>query len=333
MEGQQRVGVLVEVPQVLRELGKDPARVVARAGVNPDLLRDPDNSLSFGEFGRLVEVCVAETGCNYFGLLVGQRAAIAHLGLVGRLMQNAPTLKDAILDLCKNQKRYVSGAVAYLLIQNETAFWGYTIHHPAMRAVEQVSEGAMATAFALTSELVGIPPDAILMACRTHDDVAPYRQFFGYAPTFNAQQYAAVFPAALLAHPVRGADRELRRILEKSVANYWALKQPSITQSVVRILHALVVSPDATLERVADELSMHPRTLNRRLEADGTSFRTLVNEARFSVSRQLLSGTKMDVADISLALGYADPSGFTHAFQRWSGMAPIEWRKQDVFST
>ena len=40
----------------------------------------------------------------------------------------------------------------------------------------------------------------------------------------------------------------------------------------------------------------------------------------------------MDVADISLALGYADPSGFTHAFQRWSGMAPIEWRKQEMRS-
>jgi AraC-like DNA-binding protein len=112
------------------------------------------------------------------------------------------------------------------------------------------------------------------------------------------------------------------------------VKQPSTTQSVIRILHALVVFPDATLERVAAELSVHPRTLNRRLEADGTSFRALVNETRFSVSRQLLSGTKMEIADIALALGYADPSGFTHAFQRWSGMAPIEWRKQEgVFLT
>ena len=44
-------------------------------------------------------------------------------------------------------------------------------------------------------------------------------------------------------------------------------------------------------------------------------------------------GTKMDVADISLALGYADPSGFTHAFQRWFGTAPIEWRKHHLKAT
>ncbi|WP_354119605.1 AraC family transcriptional regulator [Bradyrhizobium sp. LA6.12] len=67
---------------------------------------------------------------------------------------------------------------------------------------------------------------------------------------------------------------------------------------------------------------------NRRLKAEGTNFRDLLNEARFSVSRQLLAGTKMDVIGISLALGYSEPSSFTHAFQRWSGMTPSEWRKQ-----
>ena len=79
MDGQQRVGVLVEVPQVLRELGREPARVIARAGIDPDILRDPENSISFIEFGRLVETCVAETGCEHFGLLVGQRSALANL--------------------------------------------------------------------------------------------------------------------------------------------------------------------------------------------------------------------------------------------------------------
>jgi len=42
-------------------------------------------------------------------------------------MQTAPTLKDAILDLCTNQRRYVRGAVTYLVIQNEVAFWGYAV--------------------------------------------------------------------------------------------------------------------------------------------------------------------------------------------------------------
>ena len=134
------------------------------------------------------------------------------------------------------------------------------------------------------------------------------------------------FPASLLSHPVRGADPELRRILEKSVAAYWAVEQPTVTHTVTRMLRARVIFPDISLEAVASEMSMQPRTLNRRLQAEGKSFRQLVNEARFEVARQLLAGTRMDVTNVALALGYADPSGFTHAFQRWSGAAPSEWR-------
>ena len=110
------------------------------------------------------------------------------------------------------------------------------------------------------------------------------------------------------------------------------MTQPSIKQTVVRLLRARVVFPDATLEALANDLSMHPRTLHRRLEQEGASFRELVNEARFFVSGQLLSGTKMEVTDIAFALGYADPSGFSRAFQKWSGMTPSQWRKQGVAS-
>ena len=241
-------------------------------------------------------------------------------------MRTAPTLKDAILDLCTNQRRYVRGAVAYLVIQNDIAFWGYAVHHTGLKAIEQIGDGAMAVAFNMMRELVGMVPDEILLSHRAPGNTVPYRRFFGATPRFDAEQYALAFPASLLNRPVRSADRELRRILEKSVAAYWAVEQPTMTHTVTRMLRARVIFPDISLKAVASEMSMQPRTLNRRLQAEGKSFRELVNEARFEVARQLLAGTRMDVTNIALALGYADPSGFTHAFQRWSGIAPSEWR-------
>jgi AraC-like DNA-binding protein len=326
MEGQQRIGALVELPQVLRELGKDPATVIASAGIDAELLRNSENSISFVELGRLVEACVAATRCEHFGLLVGSRSGTACLGLVGRLMQTAPTLKDAILDLCTNQRRYVRGAVTYLVIQNEVAFWGYAVHYPGVQAIEQVSDGAIAIAFNMMGELVGTVPEEVLTSRRPPSNIEPYRRFFGRAPRFNAEQHALVFSTRLLSRPVCSANHELRRTLEKSVAAYWAVKQPRITDTVTRMLRARVIFPDISLEELATELSMQPRTLNRRLQAEGKTFRELVNEARFQVARQLLAGTRMDITNIALALGYADPSGFTHAFQRWSGVAPSEWR-------
>ena len=103
----------------------------------------------------------------------------------------------------------------------------------------------------------------------------------------------------------------------------------SMTHAVKRVLRAQVIFPNTSLEEIASEFTMQPRTLNRRLQAEGMTFRELINEARFKVARQLLKGTRMQVADIALALGYANMSGFSHAFQRWSGMAPSEWRDRN----
>lgn len=99
-----------------------------------------------------------------------------------------------------------------------------------------------------------------------------------------------------------------------------------MTYAVSRELRARVIFPDTSLEEIAGEFSMQPRTLNRRLQAEGTTFRELINEARFEVACQLLKGTGMRIADIALALGYANASGFSRSFQRWSGAAPSEWR-------
>jgi AraC-like DNA-binding protein len=71
---------------------------------------------------------------------------------------------------------------------------------------------------------------------------------------------------------------------------------------------------------------MHPRALNRRLKAEGTTFRKLLNEVRFEVAGQLLLGTRMGVTEIAGALGYADTGAFSHAFSRMAGTPPHTWR-------
>jgi AraC-like DNA-binding protein len=325
-EGQHRVGALVELPQVLRNLGADPSTVIAETGIDPDILRNPENALSFVQLGKLLRAGVAATNCQHLGLLVGQQSGMDCVGLVGRLMQNAPTLRDAILDLCVHQQRYIRGAVTYLVVQDRVAFWGYAVYLPGIEAIEQISDGAVAVGFNMMKELVGLGPSEILTSRPAPTDIAPYRSFFGSTPRFDREQHSLVFPERLLTLPVRGADPALRTILEKSVAEYWAVKEPSITDQVIRILRPRVIFSNASLEEIAHTLEMHPRTLNRRLETEGTTFRKLLNEARFEAARQLLVGTRIQVTNIALALGYSDTSSFSHAFQRWSGATPSGWR-------
>lgn len=83
---------------------------------------------------------------------------------------------------------------------------------------------------------------------------------------------------------------------------------------------------DVSLEQVCQEFEMHPRTFSRRLKETGTSFREERDRVRRTYARQLLSATRMPVAEIAAALGYRESSSFDHAFRRWENKSPAQWR-------
>jgi AraC-like DNA-binding protein len=328
IEGRHRVGVAAELPGVLRDLGADPQALLARADLDSAVLDDPENGISFHALGCLLEVCVAATGRQDLGLLLGGRGGTGHLGLVGTLMRNAPTLGAAVLDLCTNQHRYIRGAVAYLEVSGKSALWGYGVHLPGTPAVEQISDAALAIGARMLHELVGRSANVVYVSRQAPRDAAAFRRVFGSTPEFNAEQYALEFPSDWLSLPVAGADPQLRRDAERMVENYWAAIFPNFTERASRSLRSRVICGDASIEAVAESLSLTVRTLNRRLRAEGRTFREISNDARYVVAQQMLACTRMPITDIALALGYADTSGFTRAFRRAAGRSPSEWRVQ-----
>ena len=80
-----------------------------------------------------------------------------------------------------------------------------------------------------------------------------------------------------------------------------------------------------SMQTVADELHIDPRTLRRRLVSEGTSFRALVDEVRRGLAIELLE-QDTPVEQIAKRLGYAETGNFTHAFKRWEGIAPSHFR-------
>lgn len=325
-EGERQVGILSALPDFLAEMGYSPGPVLADAGIDPQRLRDPDNVISFVAAGRLMACAALASGCPHIGLLLGQRATQSHPSQVRRLMRNAPNFGTAIRDLCANQPRFVRGAVTYLSVRKDVAVWGYSIFAPGIIGLEHLIDSGVAIGIGMMRELSGQDPTDVLMRRPTPVDVGPYRRLFGMTPRFNAEQSCFVFPREWLSTPVVGADPVLRRILEKSVADFWALRQPTFTEQVERTLHADIMFGPVGIESVSRSLGLHPRTLKRRLQAEGQTFRSLVSKVRFDMASERIRATQMPITDIAFSLGYSDPSAFTNAFRRWAGRTPSEMR-------
>ena len=79
-------------------------------------------------------------------------------------------------------------------------------------------------------------------------------------------------------------------------------------------------------EQIAELLSLHRRTMHRRLIAEGTRFRELDAECRYDIARQLLEHSALAITEIAATLGYAEASVLTRAF--WSGTTPTLWRQR-----
>jgi AraC-like DNA-binding protein len=324
----QRVGPLSALPALLRDVGADPGPILLAAGLLSDSLDDPEALIPYAAMGQLLDASVQVANVPLIGLLVGQRARVEQLGLVGRLMRNAPALGDAIVDLVAHHQRYVRGGIPVFVNSSEAAILTYTIYDEGAVAIDQIYDGAVAAGCAILRELTGQSPAEVRLAHRAPDDTVAYRRFFDAPVTFDSEQSALVYQRKQLAAPVRGADSLIRERLVRQVNEYWRIREPDLVDRVIRLLASGAIGTTPGAEDVARRLSMHPRTLNRKLRERGLCFRDLTAKARFQLARQLLSETRMSVTGIGLALGYADVSVFSRAFIRWSGLPPSAWRAQ-----
>ena len=327
-DGCVRAAPLAGIPGLLRDLGQDPAAVFAEVGVDPWLLENPESTVPFSAAGRLLAACANAADCPHFGLLLGQRTGPDCLGLVGELAAHSPDLGQALRNFVLNLHLHDRGAVPTLSVSEGEARLGYAIYQPGVAGTEQIYDLAATIACNLLRALCGERwrPNGVLLAHDRPADPALYRQVFGVRPRFAAEQTAVAFPATWLDRPLLGADPLRYRELVARIAELSAATQSDLAAQVRRVTCNLLLCGHGSLESVAGIFSLHPRTLNRRLKGQGTSYRQLREECRQALACQYLRDTGLPVAEIAARLVYADNAAFTHAFRRWSGHTPSAWR-------
>jgi AraC-like DNA-binding protein len=88
------------------------------------------------------------------------------------------------------------------------------------------------------------------------------------------------------------------------------------------------VGPGVPIHEIAGELGVSSRTLQRRLQDEGTSFRGEVNTARLRAAQRLLSGSEASITEIAFEVGYASPAHLAEQFRRRMGETPTQWREK-----
>ncbi|OBG24111.1 hypothetical protein A5768_22340 [Mycolicibacterium fortuitum] len=96
------------------------------------------------------------------------------------------------------------------------------------------------------------------------------------------------------------------------------------------VIRQLLPTGELSAEQVSRQFGIHPKTLQRRLVAEGTTYAELVDRTRRELAHRLLTDTDLPVAQVSRRLGYAEHSVFTRACKKWFGVTPTQYRGGDT---
>ena len=328
-EGLVRIGPVMAIPEVLRDLGADPAAVLGEIGLDPGLFGSPDNLIGYATRARLIAHCVARTGCQHFGLLLGQHASLTSFGLVGLLARSSPDVGTALRNFVHYFHLHVSGASADLRVEDAVAILSYHINQRRTPATDQVGDGAVAIMVNMMRELCdpGWEPLEARFAHQRPQDIWPFRSHFRAPLRFDAEEYALAFSAQTLECPLPEAGPELYGLLRREIDALETRHGEDFPAQVRSVLRTAILTGHASEDEIARIFSIHGRTLSRRLRQCGSGFRQLMEESRFELAQQMLRDTTLAVSKIAEVLGYTSASTFTRSFRRWSGNTPTGWRQ------
>lgn len=325
----QRAASLLHLFPLLTELGVDPREALEGSGVSAADIR-PDSYIPYASYLQILDRAAALSRCADFGLRLGRLQSLASLGPVGQLMRHAATLGEALTDFVTFQISNSTGATVYLHASAGDFAFGYGVYDPNMRTSRHIYDLVAGVGCNLVRDLTGgkIEPLEILMIGPAPADLAPYRALTSGPLRFEQSETSLILPRRALQYPLDTADLAAR---EKILPDLYQrlLQAPwGMSNRVRHALRSLMLTGVHSMREVAEHLDIHPRTLRRQLLAEGVTFEAIKDEVREAVARQLLSLTQLPAADVGLSLGYSTPSSFIHAFERWSGLSPTRWRRQ-----
>lgn len=326
-----RATALSNYPGLVAELGGDPTRLLRTAGIRPQDIGNYDAFVPLLSVIHAVEAAAQTTGTIDFGRRLARRQGIEILGPLGVAARTASTVGAAMTIFSTYMAAYspaLSVGVAPVRDRPERSFLAFRVGLQRMPACPQTIELSLGVVLKVLRFLLGPQhiPLSVHLPHRALTEAADYRDYFGCQPHFGAPDAGFTLRTADLDRPLNHDDIAHRTIVEYLTTLIGHTKS-GMSQSVCTMVRQLLPTGAINLEVVAAQFNVHPKTLQRRLADEGTTFFALVDGVRRETAEHYLRDTDMDLSHLSRELGYTEHSALTRSCKRWFGTGPAAYRR------
>ncbi|MDB4946789.1 MAG: Virulence regulating protein [Labilithrix sp.] len=308
---------------LLRDLGVVPANVLRRAGLADDLLQQAGVRLAPADYYRLWNGIEAETGDPLFALRVCRAirsesfspplfAALCSPNLLvaaQRIAKYKSLIGPMRLDVTEGRD----------VVTVELAWLDAPLSPPVSLVIMELLFGVSLARMGTREPVRPIEVTSTVLP----SPVAPYEEFFGTRMQ-RGTKHRLTFTTTDATRPFLTSNEALWATFEPTLRQRLADLDASVMTGT-RVRAALLEglpSGLVTMEAIARKLALSKRTLQRRIEAEGTSFQQILKETREDLARHYLANTVLPATEISFLLGFDQPNSFYRAFRTWTGTTP-----------
>lgn len=315
----------------LRSHGCSDAAVLSQVGLTTKEAADPAIRLDVQAQIRILQLAAETLRDDWLGFRLARDFDLREIGLVYYVMASSDDLADALRNASRYSQimnegvrlrfeergRSATLAIDYVDVDRQSdrhqiEFWLVTL----VRLCRQVTATRIA-------------PTRLKLRHVRRDAPAELKRFFGTDIEFGADADEIILSSTMISLPLAGRDGRLNDLLRRYAEEALADKAPrrtTLRAKVEAILPELLPHGKAVASEVGRRLAVSSRTLSRKLAEEDVSFGEILEETRTALAKRYLEDDALPVSNIAWLLGYRELGSFTHAFRRWTGTTPREYR-------
>lgn len=330
MTAKVRVGGLRGYSGLVRQLGGSPQQLTRKCGIRDGLLEDEDALIPYRQLIHLMEKTAVELALPDFGLRLAASQDIGILGPLAVAMQNSSNVEEAMR--CATTYLFIQSPALSLDIEKLTNSTRLRLNinlsqmpHRAMRQAEDLGIGVAHGILKLLAQ----DHYKLIRVELPHQPLLPgpvYEEYFGAPVVFGQNQNALHVTPDTLTTSLLHRSEQLHQI----AADYLNVQFPSVdglyASRVETAVRKTLGTDSCNRDSVARAMIMHPRTLQRRLRQEGTSFDDIRDRIRRETVEHYLLHTRMPLSQVAGMVGYSEQAILSRSCQRWFGRSPLRIR-------